>query len=395
MKKKYELTLTSNYALSWGLQEALRELLQNGIDQEVTIPNNKFSLNYYEEEEALELCNKASILSKKSLLLGYSSKQEDNSTIGKFGEGYKIALLVLNRLGKKVTIYNYGEKEVWTSRFVKSRRYEGAEILTVFVETEYPWKKVPNNNLTIRVEGISKDDFEELKERTLFLQDNVEKENIEKYGDILTSEKHKSKIFVNGLYISKVEDLKYGYNIKPEHLKIGRDRDLVNDFDILTITSRMWSILNNDETQNLLNNNAKDVKHIAYSWENYNVCSTTFKKFKEVNGDASIPVSTQEEFDELTSCYENVKPVFVSETHKDVIKMSLGYDEYRADVLKKHQKNFSDYESELNHILNKNHGKFLSGCVEEEVKDFCLKLINEINTLKNQETSDEDELAIS
>ena len=172
---------------------------------------------------------------------------------------------------------------------------------------------------------------------------------------------------------------------------------MVNDFDILTITSRMWSILNNDETQNLLHNNAKDVKHIAYSWENYDVCKTTFERFKEVNGETSIPVSTQEEFDEITSCYENVKPVFVSETHKDVIRMSCDYDRYKTEILEKHQKSFNDYESELKYILHKNHGEFLCGCVETEIKDFCLKLINEINTLKNQETSstDEDELAIS
>lgn len=98
--KCYELTLTPNYVSDWTFNDALRELIQNGTDQEVLDKENKFQIIYNEKEKTLRLVNQKSVLKINTLLLGRSSKANNEDTVGQFGEGYKIAALVLNRLGR-------------------------------------------------------------------------------------------------------------------------------------------------------------------------------------------------------------------------------------------------------------------------------------------------------
>lgn len=119
----YELTLTPNYVSDWTFNDAIRELIQNGTDQEILDRENKFKVEYNAKEKALRLINRKSVLKINTLLLGRSNKANNEDTVGQFGEGYKIAALVLNRLGKTFTIYNNEKREVWKSRFKNSEKW--------------------------------------------------------------------------------------------------------------------------------------------------------------------------------------------------------------------------------------------------------------------------------
>ena len=100
MKSKYELTISTKYVPDWTYVEAVRELLQNAIDNEAVDENNKYEAVYLADEEKLNISNKSSKLTLDTLLLGVSTKRDDNRTIGQHGEGYKIAFMVLAREGK-------------------------------------------------------------------------------------------------------------------------------------------------------------------------------------------------------------------------------------------------------------------------------------------------------
>ena len=140
---KIELTIAPNYVPNWTLVDAIRELFQNALDQQKQNNENEASWNYDDDTGVLTISNATSKLTAASLLLGQTTKADDKSTIGQFGEGYKIATLVLLREGQNVVFYNYGAREIWRPRFVKSRRF-GTDILTFFIEKKAVWEKVPS-----------------------------------------------------------------------------------------------------------------------------------------------------------------------------------------------------------------------------------------------------------
>lgn len=334
MKQKFELTLTERYASNWGVQEALRELIQNAIDQETQVEGNILGIDY--DKDVLKISNKNSVLQKKSLLLGFTSKQDDAETIGQFGEGYKIALLVLTRLGHKVTIYNYGKREVWTSRFVKSRRYEGERVLTIDVETEFIWKKVPDNNLTIEIEGITEDIYDNLRDRCLLFHEDKGEVLEDDRGEILLEDRYKGRLYVSGLYINNDDSLEHGYNIKPKYLTLGRDRDLVSSFDVYRATSNMWINQDHPRKIELIKKDSNDTTYISNAWgDTSKLGDEVYENIKEEHGENIVPVSSQTEYEMVTKEYVTAKPILVNDTMKRLLDDS----DKMKDVLENMEKN--------------------------------------------------------
>lgn len=239
MKSKYELTISTKYVPDWTYVEAVRELLQNAIDNEAVDENNKYESIYKEDDETLSISNKSSKLTLDTLLLGVSTKRNDDRTIGQHGEGYKIAFMVLAREGKKVTVYNYGANEVWNVKLVKSKRYNGEEIVQVEVDKNPIWKKAPNNNLTIVIDSISNSDYENIQKDCLMLRDEYPESYKSEVGNILTDEDEVGNIFVRGLFVFKDPLLKYGYDIQVP-VKLDRDRNNISNYDCRSLEAKMW-----------------------------------------------------------------------------------------------------------------------------------------------------------
>jgi hypothetical protein len=331
---KFELSLAKDYVPKWTVVDAVRELFQNALDQQTTVPDNEMFFKYDESEKTLYIGNKSSVLNVNTLLLGASSKRNDPNTIGQFGEGYKIATLVLTRLDKKVTFYNYGVKEVWRPRFVKSKRYD-AEILTFFIDKKFIWQKVPDNNLTITVENITPEEYEEIIESNLHLQ-NIELVKVTPFGRILLEPKFQGKVYVNGLYVCTHRPYKYGYDFKPQYINIDRDRKLADSFDLEWLSSKMWGGEEGKSTLELIKEDAADVKFISNSYGNYgayqSIADDAYEEFKEEHGEDAVPVTSQEEYESVNKKY---KPVFVSPTYSSTIKSSSHYKVNDAPKVKK------------------------------------------------------------
>lgn len=95
-----------------GIPEAVREFLQNARDEEIEHEGNEMLIDYDPSSQLLSIGNSHSVLEPRTLLLGQSSKRSATGLIGKHGEGYKVATVVLLRNNCNVTIYNnaVGEK---------------------------------------------------------------------------------------------------------------------------------------------------------------------------------------------------------------------------------------------------------------------------------------------
>lgn len=333
MASKFELSLSKDYVPGWGVVDAVRELFQNGLDQETQHPGNTFTYSYDPDNLLLTLTNAKSILETKTLLLGSSTKANDENTIGQFGEGYKVATLVLLREGKHVTFYNYGKKERWEPRFIKSRRY-GAEILAFMVEKLPFWNQPPGKDLTITIDGITPEEYEQIKDATLCLQDPYDMWETP-YGNILRNDQHKGKVFVNGLYVCNY-DYAYGYDFQPKHIKLDRDRKLASSFDLKWLASKMWGSVDMEDEEMatavevLICKGSSDVEYVndvsdvKYTSQRTIIASKTMRSFRETYGTKAVPVTSQEEAEQVKDTH---KPIYVKEVHAKVLKESPEYIE--------------------------------------------------------------------
>jgi len=244
----YELPLTKAYVRHWGFKEAIREILQNALDSESPF-------EYTLSDKVLRIQSRFTTLSPATLLLGATSKAGNQYAIGSFGEGYKIALLVLLREGYKVIIHN-GAVD-WVPEFRYSKLFD-SEILCI-KETAAP---VKHEGIAFEVSGLGQGDSDAIRSTCLRMQSDIgETIKVDK-GRIL--KERPGKLYVGGLFVCDT-DLVYGYDVKPEYLRLERDRQTVSNFDLLWLAKEMWfeSERFNDVAE-LIEEGVKDLEYGHY-----------------------------------------------------------------------------------------------------------------------------------
>lgn len=362
---KHELSLSKDYVPDWTVVDAVRELFQNALDQQTTVKDNQMFFDYDEETQTLRIGNKLSVLETKTLLLGSSTKRNDPNTIGQFGEGYKIATLVLTRLNKKLTFYNYGAREVWNPRFSKSKKY-GCEILVFDVDKKYVWQKVPDNNLTITIEGITLEEYEDIVESNLHLQD-VGEITTSEFGRILHEDRFQGKVFVNGLFVCEYRKYDNGYDFKPQYIKIDRDRKLADSFELEWLSSKMWGGVDSEKTVGLAKKGAADVNYIGSTWGiSPSVSNRAYDDFIEEYGEGAVPVVDQKEYESIAKT-RDYRPVFVSNAYSGMIKSSSKFEAPQPKVKKVRtvRSRLEEWKRNHNKVLSRRAKNKLQAIIDE------------------------------
>lgn len=337
-----ELPISPDYVKNWGFSQAIRELLQNAIDQATVNPYNEMTVTYDPEAQVLRIANRQSTLDRSSLLLGMTTKADDTRTIGQFGEGYKLALLVLTRLDHPVRVLNYKSKEVWIPRFIQSAKLN-ARVLAIQI-TKHRFTKVPDNDLTFEVYGVIPDKWLTVQANTLHLQ-TVTGQIATSRGSILTTKDQRGRIYVNGLYVTTHGSLHFGYNFNPGCITLDRDRSMVRDFDLQWETSHMWSEVaksHNDLVMLMLEHDAPDVKHVD------SASTSRLRDQAEVNfvsrhGENAVPITNETER-QLWASHVGVKTVIVPAPYQSLI-VGSGVYLHRARGLTKAVDQASPHEA--------------------------------------------------
>lgn len=286
----------ADYLKNWGVNEALREIYQNFID-------------YGDWEDHIEERTKESLLvsvkngwnpdSLDFLRIGNSRKTNNNS-VGKHGEGLKMAFLILMREGYSSRIIS-GKYEVWPGW------YEDKEIGECFCLYYNMHDEPIDTEFTIEF-SISKSDYSGFKANLIMDEDLIFSYH---YGDIVNREA--GNIYSGSLFVARVENLSRAYNIRPEYMELDRDRSVPRVFDV-----NYYSSLINDAYGKWT---AKDT---TYSDTSY---STT------------VPEEAKKDFkpvlvgDDIEFVYENEGEQVVLKN--DLVKQALKSDSFFAKAIKK------------------------------------------------------------
>lgn len=199
-----EYPISVNYVKAWTVKDAVRELLQNAMDS-----------GEWRVEGGSTLVNKGT-LKPEHFLLGCSEKASSDA-IGQFGEGLKLALLVLARNGYNVTIVS--DRTCYTASMRESATWPGQQVLCI--DSTQCMDYDPGYT------AIS-------TEPELHWQEDLLPDP-EDYRILWDA----PKLYVKGLYVCDLAHFKHGYNFSPDSIKLGRDRDVVSDFDLAYEASRM------------------------------------------------------------------------------------------------------------------------------------------------------------
>tara|TARA_R110000851_G_scaffold162557_1_gene306411 strand:- start:2182 stop:3372 length:1191 start_codon:yes stop_codon:yes gene_type:complete len=254
--EKIHLPISSNYVEHWGMWEAVREVLQNAIDTQ------DFSVVEMRYNSVLKVLSRGGSLDLSSLMLGESSKRDDSGSIGKYGEGYKLALLVFCRSGYEVIINN--GRDNWRPAIEKHPQLE-VDCLTINVFKDAN-PEADENEVAFTITGLTHADFDALNENYLDLVD-VGGDDIEIIAEhegsyCFTDEyAEHNKVFVGGLFVCNLSDeYRYSYNFAPDKLELDRDRGTVDSFYLEKEVTQLFSDSGNVELLiEMATANCKDV----------------------------------------------------------------------------------------------------------------------------------------
>lgn len=218
MKIKYPVK--STYVREWTVRMAIRELIANGLDAKKE-HGSSFHWTFNSSTSKLTLVNLNIKLQKDALYFGGSEKATQAHLIGRYGEGLKLALLVLLRAGReegspmRVKIFN--NSEIWTPCWSTMSGVEGE-----FLAVEIKNSKTHSNDLRVVIEGVTKGLWDEVRTDFIELM-AVPPAWSGEAGALYTQPELQGRVYVQGVYCSTDHNLRYGYNLKAP-LDTGRDR---------------------------------------------------------------------------------------------------------------------------------------------------------------------------
>ena len=247
---KIDYMMSKEYCADWTAIDAIREIVQNAIDS-----GKEYRCDLQPEDNCIQVVTYSTNLAKEVFGLGVSKKQD--GAIGKYGEGFKIGMMVLEREGLEPALIT-DTLEV-TASFELNEAI-GIETFNLNIE-ESESEVAPYINFMCRTDGI---DLDELKRKvTPFAEKPIGITSTVKRLD------NQSGIYVNGLFVCEDDELTFGYNFNPANITLNRDRNMVDG-----VEWQLATYYNDTPPQHasalfeLIEAGAKDVRLLGYMLTN-------------------------------------------------------------------------------------------------------------------------------
>lgn len=281
----FVLPIKHSYVSSWGVWEAVREIMQNGLDEQ---DQYRHELVVSHKDGVLSVKNFGANLDAKALLIGHTTKT-GTELRGQHGEGLNLAMLSASRAGRKMRIET--PDEIWTPSLNYSPEYQ-ERVLHVNIRK----RRKPSDCVEVLID-VTQQEWEMYKNNFIYLLDIEEECIIKTYrGDIFLEKEFQGRIYVKGIFVEKDADLKYGYDLK--EVTLDRDRRVLSAFD------KRWEIQNIFSTASatspqkigklvfdLLANDWEDARGVnLYSGDALK--EAIADRFKEEHGEDAIPVQS-------------------------------------------------------------------------------------------------------
>jgi hypothetical protein len=321
----------------WSASKAVSEYVQNWLDSD---GEREYSFT----DTGIVLTNKNIKVSNKLLMMGKSDKRNDPSKRGRFGVGSLQSMVVLIDLGVTVVIEN--NDVLWTPVWEYSDQYQ--DDIMVIIETT---KQRPNNNFSVIIDGLDSETLDEIKIRCLAFQDR-EVLHSTKYGDLIeTVNGDTGEIYVGDLYVCQNPSFSYCYNFKPEFVKLCQDRNLVSQWDLQELTSKLIIATNDvDLIKKSINSCTLDTRNCNVYWDNTqrtspDVDDAIARDFLEEHGNAFV-TDDSSKFQEMVKLGNNVVLV-KSEALLKSITRSKVYKQALEDVEEIVKESFADLANKV------------------------------------------------
>lgn len=334
MSHVIHLPISANYVKHWGFWEAVREILQNAID------TDDFELVKMISSGIIQINSSAGVLDLSSLVLGETTKADNSNKIGKYGEGYKLALLVLCRLGHRVLIKN--GFDCWQVSISEHPQLK-VDCLTIKVIKGTYIGEHDGNSVSFTICDLKDEHYNILEQNYIGKCDGddfyVEAENNGSYCFTSDTIHNCKKVFVGGLFVCDLDNgYHYSYNFAPNILELDRDRNSVSSFYLQLHATELLSESGNIELLvQMATDKAKDVsdyykvkKETFYGSSSSSVfCEQTIKiaidGFVSKHGKNAFPIDSSKSFDKKKTLsercvYLGLVPVEVKPVLHEIIK---------------------------------------------------------------------------
>lgn len=226
MARNLELTIGPNYIPDWGGWEALREFIQNTLDSHQA----GFKMDIRRNPNGtLVLSNQGAELEYNHLILGSSTKQGGGFR-GQYGEGFKLAMMVLCRMAKQngstePPLRIKTGSEIWRPTLTWSDKFK-SELLNIEVTDAKP-----DGALTVYIPNISEALWKLIQQRVLDLGESIRLKGSTKGEILLGGGTYAKQLYVRGLWVSELSrPTTFGYNLNG--VELDRDRKMADIYSL-------------------------------------------------------------------------------------------------------------------------------------------------------------------